>query len=199
MRARTRASTVRRPGTLKRGNRRTEVRGAPVVMACIVHCVKTTLGHLPSAFLAGNLHDLAGSQYRPPTHRPPGILIGRHRRRVRTRASTVQRGSATVDRGGGTQVLACIVHCVKIHSAICRPPPRGRLTFPPASCWPQPPPSSLPSSPLPPHPLPLPPPPFLLPSSPMPPPSLFRSSPFPFAVSLTPQPSPFVFGMEGGF
>ena len=39
--------------------------GAPVVMACIVHCVKTTLGHLPSAFLAGNLYDLAGSSNDP--------------------------------------------------------------------------------------------------------------------------------------
>ena len=50
---------------------------------------------------AGNLHDLAGSQYRPITYRPPGNLYGSHRRRVRTRASTVPRGLATVDRSLG--------------------------------------------------------------------------------------------------
>ena len=61
MRARTRASTVRRPGILKRKTPDGR-EGATVVLACNVHCVKTSLGHLPSAFLAGNCHDLAGSQ-----------------------------------------------------------------------------------------------------------------------------------------
>ena len=70
MRARTRASTVRRPGILKRktpdgGEGATVVLACNVhcvktVLACTVHCVKTSLGHLPSAFRAGTYHRLAG-------------------------------------------------------------------------------------------------------------------------------------------